>query len=312
MLRVAELLPKGDIKKPSASLSVEWFYMTFHRSDRAEYVRSGRKLREESLKSLAEYFEMIYDSCLSEGLVPRHQLNKIQANAKRKMRHELREHYDRKLRHFSEKRRTERLCSVQRDDGRRQRDYGKPHEDKRRPYNARDKKGPPPCKDKGFKPCHVHDEYTKHLYEECRANPCNRVDKKRNDNNNKPARPHHESHYQHDACYASSDNESRGSHHTPMPSDGEVARAMSDGSSKSENYHLQRVIPKKRKLTKFAVRSHKGNPTKSSEKASDDQLSWDEVFEDSYLAEFEMASDADLENGIEVEAGVENPFAFGK
>ncbi len=25
-----------------------------------------------------------------------------------------------------------------------------------------------------------------------------------------------------------------------------------------------------------------------------------------------MASDADLENGIEVEAGVENPFAFGK
>jgi hypothetical protein len=43
----------------------------------------------------------------------------------------------------------------------------------------------------------------------------------------------------------------------------------------------------------------------------DNQLSWDEVFEDSYLAEFEMASDADLENGIEVEAGVENPFAFG-
>jgi hypothetical protein len=44
----------------------------------------------------------------------------------------------------------------------------------------------------------------------------------------------------------------------------------------------------------------------------DDQLSWDEVFDDSYLAEFEMASDADLKNGIEVEAGVENRFAFGK
>jgi hypothetical protein len=42
----------------------------------------------------------------------------------------------------------------------------------------------------------------------------------------------------------------------------------------------------------------------------DNQLSWDEVFEDSYLAEFKMASDADLENGIEVEAGVENPFMF--
>ena len=69
--------PKGDIEKPSASLSVEWFYMTFHRTDRAEYVRSGRKLREESLKSLAEYFETIYDSRASEGLVPRRQLDKI-------------------------------------------------------------------------------------------------------------------------------------------------------------------------------------------------------------------------------------------
>jgi hypothetical protein len=39
---------------------------------------------------------------------------------------------------------------------------------------------------------------------------------------------------------------------------------------------------------------------------------WDEVvFEDSYLADFEMASDADLENGIEVEPVVDNLFAFG-
>jgi hypothetical protein len=77
MLRVAELLPEGDIKKPSTSLSVEWFYMTFHRLDRAEYVCSGRKLREELLKSLAEYFETIYDSRVSKGVVPRRQLDKI-------------------------------------------------------------------------------------------------------------------------------------------------------------------------------------------------------------------------------------------
>ncbi len=87
---------------------------------------------------------------------------------------------------------------------------------------------------------------------------------------------------------------------------------MRDGrKSVKENFHLERVSPKKRKLAKVAIQSHKGNPAKSSEKASDDQLSWDEVFEDSYLAEFEMASDADLENGTEVEAGVENPFTFG-
>ena len=77
MLRVAELLPKGNLEKPAASLSMEWFYMTFHRTDRAEYVRSGRKLREETLKLLAEYFESIYDSRLSKGLVPRRPLDKF-------------------------------------------------------------------------------------------------------------------------------------------------------------------------------------------------------------------------------------------
>ena len=77
MLRVAELLPEGNLEKPAASLSVEWLYMTFHRTDRAEYFRSGCKLREETLKSRAEYFELIYDSRLREGLVPRRQLDKI-------------------------------------------------------------------------------------------------------------------------------------------------------------------------------------------------------------------------------------------
>ena len=158
MLRVAELLPEGDLDKPSASLSVEWFYMTFHRSDRAEYVRSGRKLCEETLKLLAEYFESIYNSCLSKGLVPRRQLDKIQANAKRKMRHELRERYDRKLHHFLEQRRTDRSRSVRHDDGRCRHEYGKRRKDERRPYNARSKKGPSPREDKGFKPCHVHGE----------------------------------------------------------------------------------------------------------------------------------------------------------
>ena len=112
--------------------------------------------------------------------------------------------------------------------------------------------------------------------------------------------------------YASSDNELQGSHHTPMPSDGEVVSAMRDGSKTiEENFHLERMSPKKRKLTKVAIRSHKGNPTKSSKKASDDQLSWDEVFEYSYLADIEMASVAGFENGIEVEPRVENPFPFG-
>ena len=164
-LRVAELLPKGNLEKPAASLSMEWFYMTFHRTDRVEYVRSGCKLRKEMLKSLAEYFESIYDSHLSEGLVPRRQLNKIRADAKREMRHELWEQYDRNIRHFLEQRRTDRSRSVRRDNGRHRREYGKRREDERGPHDARGKKGLPLREDKGFKPCHVHGEYAKHSYE---------------------------------------------------------------------------------------------------------------------------------------------------
>ncbi len=97
-----------------------------------------------------------------------------------------------------------------------------------------------------------------------------------------------------------------------MPSDGEVASATSnDSNTFKENFNLERMSPKTHKLTKVAIRSHKGNPAKSSKKASDNQLSWDEVFEDFYFADIEMASVADFENGIEVEPRVENPFAFG-
>jgi hypothetical protein len=38
MMRVVGLLPKGDIPMPNKQLQVEWFYMTFHKSDHVEYV----------------------------------------------------------------------------------------------------------------------------------------------------------------------------------------------------------------------------------------------------------------------------------
>jgi hypothetical protein len=56
MLRISELLPAGDIPPPNAALQVEWFYMSFHCSDRSEYVRSGQKLVDEMLDSLTKEF----------------------------------------------------------------------------------------------------------------------------------------------------------------------------------------------------------------------------------------------------------------
>ena len=111
-------------------------------------------------------------------------------------------------------------------------------------------------KDKDFELCPVHGEHAKHSYEECQKDPRNRTNKARKNksNNDKHAHPRHDSHYHHDARYASSDDELHGSHRTPMPSDGEVASATSNGSkTDEENFHLERMSPKQRKLTKVAI-----------------------------------------------------------
>ncbi len=143
----------------------------------------------------------------------------------------------------------------------------KHHDEDGRCGDTRSKKGPPAPGDKDFKPCHVHGEKAKHSYEECRVKPRNQANKSCENNNNKHVPSHHESHYHHDALYVSSDDESRGSDHTPMPSDGEEASAESGGSkTANENFHLsfEGMAPKKHKLTDVASLSHMGKPAKSS------------------------------------------------
>jgi hypothetical protein len=71
MLHITKLLPEGDIPEPNATLQVQWFYMSFHCSDCAECVRSGRKLGDETLQALVEYFESIFLAPFSNGLIQR-------------------------------------------------------------------------------------------------------------------------------------------------------------------------------------------------------------------------------------------------
>jgi hypothetical protein len=59
MLRIAELLPPGETTPPSEKLPVQWYYMTYHRADRAEYVKSGKKLSDETIETLSAYFQSL-------------------------------------------------------------------------------------------------------------------------------------------------------------------------------------------------------------------------------------------------------------
>jgi hypothetical protein len=60
ILLVAEQLSPGKTPKPSKKLALQWYYMTYHCADRTEYVKSGKKLSAETIKSLTNYFQALF------------------------------------------------------------------------------------------------------------------------------------------------------------------------------------------------------------------------------------------------------------
>jgi hypothetical protein len=62
MIRTTKALPAGDMHPPNQALQLEWYYMSFHKEDRAKYVEGHRHLIDEMLELLAKYFENIFNS----------------------------------------------------------------------------------------------------------------------------------------------------------------------------------------------------------------------------------------------------------
>jgi hypothetical protein len=105
MLRIVQMLPEGDIPTPNAALQVEWFYMTFHHSNRAEYLRSGRKLCDEMLASLAVYFESGFDARVADGTLRKLHDEQVCVKACNKYPHELQACHHDKLKRLANNRR---------------------------------------------------------------------------------------------------------------------------------------------------------------------------------------------------------------
>jgi len=208
LLRVAELLPAGDIAMPNKSLTLEWFYMTFHKSERDQFIMTGRRLVNETIESVTEYFESLYNIKKSNGKL-KLQLEQRDRKKSEVQRGTVKNRYDDKMRNMADKRRTSRSRNY-RDDCYLNRGH-KPSCDS--DYN-RDKfkrKAPPEF---SGKPCHVHGDKAKHTYEECRDNPenCKPSSGNRDDNNNR--KRNHDAHY-HDERYLSSQDDSPDNHRTP-------------------------------------------------------------------------------------------------
>ncbi len=77
MLRITEQLPPGEKQPPSKKLALQLYYMTYHRSDRTEYVKSGKKLSAETIKSLTEYFQALLAQKKANGSLERDELDQI-------------------------------------------------------------------------------------------------------------------------------------------------------------------------------------------------------------------------------------------
>ena len=104
MLHISKKLPAGNIPVPNAALQLKWLYMSFHKSDRAEFVCSGNKLNEETLQMLMEYFQGIHDVKVSDGSLLNKRNEQIRQSTRCKMCGELGKRFHDKMSRYTHSR----------------------------------------------------------------------------------------------------------------------------------------------------------------------------------------------------------------
>ena len=101
LLRNSEKLSAGNLSAPNVALQVEWLYMSFHKSNRAEYIRSGNKLSKEMLESLLKNFQSIHKARVSNGSLQRTRDDQIHQSTRHKMHGELKKMYHDKMSRYT-------------------------------------------------------------------------------------------------------------------------------------------------------------------------------------------------------------------
>ena len=283
MLRVAELLPAGDFPKPSEALALQWYYMSYHKSNRKKYVLSGKTLKDATFKTVTTFFQALYEQKKGDGSLEREEVERL----KKRLLRQAAEGVRSRLRVAADDRRTHRARRelARRDDRRRYdvergrdrrrddddridndrrhlRGSSKRHRDDHRSDRGRDRgdrnnqpssrrsasAGRPKGKG-GAPPCMLHswpDRPAKHTWAECSENPANK----------KPPPPKREqAYYAHDTRRPASDGPSDDEHRTEAASDddGEWSRGSRDSrrsySSRDDgedNYAVDFLAPRKR------------------------------------------------------------------
>jgi hypothetical protein len=240
MLCSAEALPAGDMPAPNDALKIEWFYMSFHQEDRNRYIESGRRLCNETLATVAKYFDNIFNLQMADCSLTKKHEKQIKFRAKRELRHEMAKHYNNKICHFTNKRyghndRRHERGHLHRRAFDKSRSYKHNDRDKSHFYRRDDRthKAPPKHEDKAFEGqlCHIHGPKSRHSFDKCYKNPKNQdkyfPNKKRN----------HKEHHNNEQ-EAIDDKESRASMNFPPSSDSPASQLEDKERCKEEQYHV--------------------------------------------------------------------------
>ena len=209
MLRIAKILPTGDIPKPSDALALQWYYMPYHKSNREKFVLGGKTLKGATVETVTKFLQAFYEQRKLDGLLDRQEVERL----KRRLLRKASEDFRRKVRDAADNRHTYRAKReiVRRNDRRRydgdcnrdrqryidddrdnngrrsSRGTSKQPRDKRRSEREknRDRNNQPfdrkaasagRAKSNGGIPCALHsypDRPAKHAWADCLENPAN-------------------------------------------------------------------------------------------------------------------------------------------
>ena len=282
MLRVAELLPASNFPKPSDALPLQWYYMSYHKSDHEKYVLGRKTLKDATFESVTDFFQVLYEQKKGDGLLERQEVEQLRKRLLRKATEGVR----RKIRGDANDRRVHRAqCELVRRDERRRYDvecgrdrrrhdddrdnnnrrpshgHSRGDRDERRSDRERDRRGrnnqpisrrsasAGRMKGKsGAPPCMLHswqDRLAKHTWAECSENPANQK---------KPPK-REQAYYAHDARRPASNGPSDDEYRTEVASEDDESSQcwkasrrsyLSRGSVDDDNYAVNLVMPQKR------------------------------------------------------------------
>ncbi len=93
MFCIAKILPAGDILKPLNALVLQWYYMSYHKSDHEKFVLGGK-----TIKMVTKFFQALYKQKKFDGLLNRQEVEHLKRCLLHKALEELRQARDHALR----------------------------------------------------------------------------------------------------------------------------------------------------------------------------------------------------------------------